>query len=122
MMDENTMPDGTDSENTSSDVTSNRSFVPSMQNGILIERRVRKELIEQGILDGMDDVVREEDDEILSEIQRVRTELAAVAEHNSSELKKLYGIAKEEMSRLEIKRKLDAVDQEVTRTVGVIQT
>lgn len=115
LMDENTMPDGTDSgsENTSSDVTSNRSFVPSMQNGILIERRVRKELIEQGILDGMDDVVKEEDDEILSEIKRVRTELTAIAEHNSNELKKLYGVAKEEMNRLEIKRKLDAVDQEV---------
>lgn len=115
LMDENTMPDATDSgsENTSSDVTSNRSFVPSMQNGILIERRVRKELIEQGILDGMDDVVKEEDDEILSEIKRVRTELGAIAEHNSNELKKLYGVAKEEMSRLEIKRKLDAVDQEV---------
>lgn len=117
LMDENTMPDGTDSgsENTSSDVTSNRSFIPSMQNGILIERRVRKELIEQGILDGMDDVVKEEDDEILSEIKRVRTELAAIAEHNSNELKKLYGVAKEEMNRLDIKRQLDGVDQEVSK-------
>lgn len=110
------MPDGTDSgsENTSSDVTSNRSsFVPAMRNGILIERRVRKELIEQGILDGMDDVVEEKDDEILAEIIRVRTELAAIGEYNSNELKKLYGVAKEEMNRLEIKRKLDVVDQEV---------
>lgn len=108
------MPDGTDSgsENTSSDMTSNRSFVPSMQNGILIERRVRKELIDHGILDETD-VVKEEDDEILSEIKRVRTELGAIADHNSKELRKLYGVAKEEMNRLEIKRKLDAVDQEV---------
>lgn len=115
-MDENTMPDGTDSgsENTSSDVTSNRSsFVPAMRNGILIERRVRKELIEQGILDG-DDIVKEEDDEILSEIMRVRTELSAIGEYNSNELKKLYNVAKEEMNRLEIKRKLDVVDQEVS--------
>lgn len=117
LMDENTMPDGTDSgsENTSSDVTNRSSFVPSMRNGILIERRVRKELIEQGILDGMDDVVKEEDDEILSEIKRVRAELSAISDYNSNELKKLYGVAKEEMKRLEIKRKLDTVDQEVSR-------
>lgn len=115
LMDENTMPEGTDSgsENTSSDLASNRSsFVPAMRNGILIERRVRKELIEQGILDG-DDVVKEEDDEILSEIVRVRTELAAISDYNSNELRKLYAVAKEEMSRLEIKRKLDVIDQEV---------
>lgn len=122
LMDENTMPDGTDSgsENTSSDVTNRSSFVPSMRNGILIERRVRKELIEQGILDGMDDVVKEEDDEILSEIKRVRAELSAISDYNSNELKKLYGVAKEEMKRLEVKRKLDTVDQEVSLTTGVI--
>lgn len=116
------MPDGTDSgsENTSSDVTNRSSFVPSMRNGILIERRVRKELIEQGILDGMDDVVKEEDDEILSEIKRVRAELSAISDYNSNELKKLYGVAKEEMKRLEVKRKLDTVDQEVSLTTGVI--
>ncbi|CAO1437389.1 unnamed protein product [Diamesa serratosioi] len=95
-----------------------RSAVNLLRNGISIERRVRKELIEQGILDAKDidppSVVKQEDeDEVLSEIKRVRSELVAIADFNTSELHKLQGAAKEEMKRLEIKRKLDDVDQEV---------
>lgn len=119
LMEENLMPDNvttsaensnSGSDNTSSDFASNRSSLPPLKNGICIERRVRKELIDQGILDP-DDFPR--DDEILSEIKRVRTELSAIAEYNSNELKKLYTLAKDEMRRLELKRKLDSVDQEV---------
>lgn len=54
-----------------------------------------------------------QDDEILAEIKRVRTELSAISEYNCGELKRLQSAAKEEIKRLEIKRKLDAVDQEV---------
>lgn len=50
---------------------------------------------------------------MLNEIKRVRTELHAIAEYNQSELKALHAAAKQEMKRLEIKRKLDFVDQEV---------
>lgn len=81
-----------------------------LRNGISIERRVKQELIDQGLLDPEDFA---NEDEILSEIMRVRTELAAIAEHNHTELQKLQSAAKEEMKRLEIKRKLDSVDQEV---------
>ncbi|XP_059622522.1 transcriptional adapter 3-B [Phlebotomus argentipes] len=122
LMEENLIPDNvttsaensnSGSDNTSSDFASNRSSLPPLKNGICIERRVRKELIEQGILDP-DDFSR--DDEILSEIKRVRTELSAIAEYNSNELKKLYTLAKDEMRRLELKRKLDSVDQEIIET------
>lgn len=50
----------------------------------------------------------------MNEIKRVRAELFAIAEYNYKELKTLHAAAKEEMKRLEIKRKLDVVDQEVS--------
>lgn len=51
---------------------------------------------------------------MLNEIKRVRTELYAIAEYNQAELKALHAAAKQEMKRLEVKRKLDCVDQEVS--------
>lgn len=83
-----------------------------LKNGIDVELRLKKELIELGILD-ISDFPKEKDDEVLSEIKRVRTELESIAEYNLNELKQLRVAAQEEMKRLEIKRKLDLVDQEV---------
>lgn len=98
--------------NPSSAAASTDSTMALLKNGINIERRVKKELIEQGLLDP-DDFAKDNEDEILAEIMRVRTELSAIAEHNHTELNKLKSAAREEMKRLEIKRKLDSVDQEV---------
>lgn len=95
------------------DTTTSNRTISMMKNGINIERRVKKELIEQGLLD-LDDFGKDNEDEILAEIKRVRTELAAIAEYNCNELKKLQTVAKEEMKRLEVKRKLDSVDQAVS--------
>lgn len=92
--------------------TASGNSINLLRNGISIERRVKQELIDQGLLDP-DDFAKDNEDEILSEIMRVRTELAAIAEHNHTELQKLQSAAKDEMKRLEIKRKLDSVDQEV---------
>lgn len=100
-------------ENGVSDTATSNRTISMMKNGINIERRVKKELIEQGLLD-MDDFAKDNEDEILAEIKRVRTELAAIAEYNFNELKKLQTVAKEEMKRLEVKRKLDSVDQAVS--------
>lgn len=101
-------------ENNSS--SANRSIAPIaslLKNGIDVELRLKKELIDLGILD-INDFPKEKDDEVLNEIKRVRTELESIAEYNLNELKDLRIAAKEEMKRLEIKRKLDAVDQEVS--------
>lgn len=95
-----------------SENASNNQTLSMLKNGINIERRVKKELIEQGLLDP-DDFQKECEDEILTEIKKVRTELASIAEYNYEELKKLQKAAKDEIKRLEVKRKLDAVDQEV---------
>lgn len=101
-------------ENNSS--SANRSSITPiaslLKNGIDVELRLKKELIELGILD-ISDFPKEKDDEVLSEIKRVRTELESIAEYNLNELKQLRAAAQEEMKRLEIKRKLDLVDQEV---------
>ncbi|XP_031616810.1 transcriptional adapter 3-like [Contarinia nasturtii] len=83
-----------------------------LKNGIDVEIRLKKELFELGILD-ISDFPKEKDDEVLNEIKRVRTELESISEYNLNELKQLRIAAKEEMQRLEIKRKLDAVDQEL---------
>jgi transcriptional adapter 3 len=93
-----------------------RSTVGVLKNGISIERRVKKELVEQGILDEEDLDPAQPDDEILEEVKRVRNEFHAIAKFNTSELLKLQSIAKDEMRRLEIKRKLDDVDQEILET------
>lgn len=115
LMEENLLPDGENSSNESEN--SSRPVASLMKNGISIERRVKKELIEQGLLDDPEDFSKpHQDDEILSEIKMVRTELASIAEFNSTELKKIHSLAKEEMKRLEIKRKLDVVDHEIIET------
>lgn len=113
-LEENMLP-GDHSENALDINTSTANSDATMallKNGINIERRVKKELIEQGLLDP-DDCAKDNEDEILAEILRVRTELAAIAEYNHTELNKLKAASTDEMKRLEIKRKLDTVDQEV---------
>jgi transcriptional adapter 3 len=94
-----------------------RSAANQLKNGIAIERRLRKELIEQGMLEAKDAAPggeRQDDvDEVLMEIQRVRSDLMAIAESNTSQLTTLKEVALDEMKRLEIKRKLDDVDHEI---------
>lgn len=94
-----------------------RSAANQLKNGIAIERRVRKELIEQGMLEAKDagpGGERHDDvDEVLMEIQRVRSDLMAIAESNTSQLTTLKDHAIDEIKRLEVKRKLDDVDHEI---------
>lgn len=84
LLEENVMPeDSTIDSNVdiSSENTSNNQTLSMLKNGINIERRVKKELIDQGLLDP-DDFQKECEDEILTEIKKVRTELASIAEYN----------------------------------------
>lgn len=83
-----------------------------LKSGIDVEKRLKKELLDLGIFEPSD-FAKDKDDEVLSEIKRVRTELQAIAEYNRDELKLLREAAKAEMKRLEVKRKLDRIDQEV---------
>ncbi|XP_004520093.1 transcriptional adapter 3-A [Ceratitis capitata] len=100
------------SENTHSSAQMNFRSLSLLRNCIDIEKRVKKELIEQGILD-LNDFPNNDDDEIHAEIKRLIAELSAIAEHNGTALRRLHEAAAEEIKRLEIKRKLDTVDQEI---------
>ncbi|XP_037033475.1 transcriptional adapter 3 [Bradysia coprophila] len=125
LLEENVMPDDQSIDNVdiSAENSTNNQTLSMLKNGINIERRVKKELIEQGLLDP-EDFQKECEDEILTEIKKVRTELASIAEYNYEELKKLQKAAKDEIKRLEVKRKLDAVDQEIIemyKKIGLIK-
>lgn len=102
-----------------SNMVHTRSAANLLKNGIAAERRIRKELIEQGILEAKDAIIQvgveqpEDVDEVFTEIQKVRSDLMAIAEFNTTQLSTLKGVAHSELKRLEIKRKLDDVDHEI---------
>lgn len=86
----------------------------SYKNSITLEKCLRKELVEQGILDPEDlpPLSNPADDEILAEIKKCQTELTAVRKENCRNLKNLIGLCKQEMIRLNLKKQLDQVDME----------
>lgn len=84
----------------------------SMTNTSSLERRVRKELEEQGILDSSE-VKEPADDEILQELKRCQAELKVLSNHNILQLKRLRKLACDEISRQELKRRLQLADNEV---------
>lgn len=114
-----------------SNMVHTRSAANLLKNGIAAERRIRKELIEQGILEAKDGIVpavvggvlekQEDVDEVLSEIQKVRSDLMTIGESNTSQLTTLKEVAHNELKRLEIKRKLDDVDHEIVEHSKRIQ-
>ncbi|XP_030378435.1 transcriptional adapter 3 [Scaptodrosophila lebanonensis] len=77
-----------------------------------IEQRVKKELVESGIFEA-GEFAHDDVDEVLMEIKRITAEISTVAHFNSEELKRLRAAASEEIKRIELKRKLDTVDQEI---------
>ncbi|KAK3594080.1 hypothetical protein CHS0354_040848 [Potamilus streckersoni] len=86
-----------------------------------LEKRIKRELEEQGILDFEDKVEEDPNDEILLELRRKQQDLKAVSQHNIAITKRLYKLAKEDMARQEIKKKLQAADAEVMEAYRKIQ-
>ncbi|KAH8416587.1 hypothetical protein KR222_010462 [Zaprionus bogoriensis] len=84
-----------------------------LKHGVGIEQRLKKELIDSGLIDASELAAHEDVDEVLLEIKRVTTEISSVAQYNCDELKRLRADASEEIKRIELKRKLDTVDQEI---------
>ncbi|KAI8034826.1 transcriptional adapter 3 [Drosophila gunungcola] len=84
-----------------------------MKHGVGIEQRLKKTLIENGLIDASEFAAQEDVDEVLLEIKRVTTEISSISQFNSEELKRLRSAASEEIKRIAIKRKLDTVDQEI---------
>lgn len=121
LVEENVLPAGADTgaapaTSAAAAAADARPVSAMMRNGVTLERRIRQELIDQGLLSDDEDELGNappEDDEILSEIMRVRTELSTIAKYNYTELQTLRQQAKTEMRRLEVKRQLDVVDQKI---------
>ena len=86
------------------EIGSRNSFIQSLKvaNGESLEKRLKKELEEQGILEpGEDD--GDVNDEILTELNRCQDELKAVSQHNQIQIRRLIKSAREEMARQEIR-------------------
>jgi transcriptional adapter 3 len=106
----------TDSGDATISVSMNRSgFIRSLSinNASHLERRIKRELEEQGILDLEDMLADSPDDEILAELRKCQLELRAVSTHNLQVLKQLLRQANEEMARQELRKKMQLVDAEV---------
>lgn len=78
-----------------------------------LEKRIKRELEEQGLLDSDDKVEDDPDDEILMELKQKQQELKTLCQYNISMTKNLLEKAKEEMKKQEQKKKLAQVDSEV---------
>lgn len=96
----------------------------AIRNSLSLERCLRKELIEQGILDPEDlpPLTNPADDEILSEIKKCQAELAVVRKENSRNLRNLIQLCKQEMLRINLKKQLDQVDAECLEAYKKIQS
>ena len=86
------------------EIGSRNSFIQSLKvaNGESLEKRLKKELEEQGILEPGEDE-GDVNDEILTELNRCQDELKAVSQHNQIQIRRLIKSAREEMARQEIR-------------------
>ena len=87
------------------EIGSRNSFIQSLKvaNGDSLEKRLKKELEEQGILEPGEEEGDGGADEILTELNRCQEELRAVSQHNQIQIRRLIKSAREEMARQEIR-------------------
>lgn len=97
----------------------------SLGNTSLLEKRIKKELEENGLLDLLEDPSSssanspsrrpsgEDDDEILKELIKAQQELKVVVGQNLSSLKHLLSSCRGDLARQEIQANLDVADEEV---------
>ncbi|XP_013403750.1 transcriptional adapter 3 [Lingula anatina] len=123
-IDDSSMSDiaGTDSEAIAN--MSPRALAKQLNigNTAQLERRIKRELEEQGILEADERPEDNPDDEILSELRRKQQELKAIGQHNLVVTKRLYKLAKEEMSKQDLRKKLAAVDAEIMEAYRKVQS
>ncbi|XP_014678221.1 PREDICTED: transcriptional adapter 3-A-like [Priapulus caudatus] len=89
-----------------------RSF--AISNSASLERRIKRELEEHGLFNSDDEKSSENpDDEILQELRKRQSELKALTAHNLTQKKRLYKLAKDEMGKQEMRKKMQIADMEV---------
>ncbi|XP_052229762.1 transcriptional adapter 3-B-like [Dreissena polymorpha] len=86
-----------------------------------LEKRIKRELEEQGILEFDDEDEDDENDEILRELRAKQAELKEICALNTMATKQLYKLAKDRMEQQELKRKLATSDSEVMEAYRKIQ-
>jgi transcriptional adapter 3 len=90
----------------------------NLGNTAKLEKRIRKELEEHGII-SLDDILNGSDtsagdeDEILQELKRSQQELKSLSDKNHSQIKRLLSAAKKEITRQDVSKKLEMADTEV---------
>ncbi|XP_052065069.1 transcriptional adapter 3-B-like [Mytilus californianus] len=86
-----------------------------------LEKRIKRELEEQGLLDSEDKVDDDPDDEILMELKQKQQELKTLCQHNISMTKNMLDKAREEMKKQDMKKKLAAADSEILEAYRKVQ-
>ncbi|GLV43059.1 transcriptional Adaptor 3 [Carabus blaptoides fortunei] len=88
---------------------------PGTNGSVCLDKRLRNELVELGILDPDDDPksAMQEEDEIVQEIKLCHAELLTMNEHNRRELNRLRNLVNKDITRQEFVQKLDEVDSKV---------
>merc|ERR550534_733566 len=91
-------------------------------NPATLERRIRKELEEQGILEKEEEEEPDDPaDEVLAELRRKQQELKAISQQNAAILRALQRQAQDDVARHDLRRRLQAADSEVMDAYRKIQ-
>ncbi|GAB6029025.1 transcriptional adaptor 3 [Chamberlinius hualienensis] len=88
----------------------------NISNTSQLERRIKRELEEQGILEAEDNILENPEDEILAELRKCQSELKTVTSHSLQIKRKLLKLAKEELTKQELRKKLAISDNEIIET------
>ncbi|KAM7063649.1 transcriptional adapter 3 isoform 1-T1 [Molossus nigricans] len=78
-----------------------------------LESRIKEELIAQGLLESEDRPAEDSEDEVLAELRKRQAELKALSAHNRTKKHDLLRLAKEEVSRQELRQRVRMADNEV---------
>jgi hypothetical protein len=103
------------------------SLLDSCSHSNVLEKKLRKSLIEQGLIDEQVDKLeaiqarnvqddsknRQDDDEIANEIKNLQNELKIVSNQCKQSLNNLLRISKQSLSKQELKKRIKTIDEEV---------
>ncbi|CAG9771627.1 unnamed protein product [Ceutorhynchus assimilis] len=100
-------------ENKTNKAESTRPKPNSHKVGTCLDRRLLKELVEQGILTKEDVQQEQPEDELLKEIKKCQDELFTINEYNLDELNKLRSAVLNDIHCNQLKDDLDKVDKQL---------
>ncbi|KAF8792233.1 transcriptional adapter 3-like [Argiope bruennichi] len=93
---------------------------PSSPSNENLEKRLHAKFIESGLLEPEEEETEVCDDEVSQELKKLQGALIPVHEYNIIQKKKLLALAKAEMAKQEIKKKLQELDAKVMETYRTV--